>query len=931
MHNQVKAGERARAEHTEMGVQLRKELYMVRDKLGGDIKTVADAVSTEVPKLLAQQIAAAMAKIEIIDGHVQILQQQSAGLSESNTKMTKYLEELHSERPREGAVVAEAFGQVKNEVNRVRDLVQQIEQKPGQVMAQNVFQGEILTKEMLATLCDMHQKILNLDQVYGSYDAMFARVEQTHVLTEALSTSCAEFTQRILTLEENIPLPAHGADYGAQPGTGTGTLRLNLRTAFSGTAAQAQGCGQGACGSSACGTNTTAPAWNPGSAPPSQGPPGMPGSSGGPADARIAAMLGGNGICHCIHVKELQDRTAALERRAAQHQGVPDLEGRADPWSTFRGVHGAEATCAAPSMAARRGPRSLPLTLKGPLGAIGYKDRGVFDEKLALQDEYRFDGVKGGLAWKGKTERYFIGRAPILKEILDWAEECDLDVISVEKLQMAVGGHLTEEQLLNVNAAIWGFLSGAVSGTAETIFKRADTLNGIDAWRRLVRYVDHGKEIRFETLRREVKMLHMKPISSLDKVEEGVAEWENTMNEYILAGGTPYQDSELKADLLAVLPAELRESLLWQSTKAEVSFASFRDHVITQSSKILMNRRKLPVHVVDNNDDSDSDEAFDFQNISSVEDMIAALQRLQRRNGGRFPPRGGARDGGRDQQRGGGAGRERDERAPRKCPNCASTHPGRCTKAPVAPADRVCFGCGEKGHVSSRCPKKTGTRSVKAVGEDTETALKAFFMVDEGFREVVGRGGKPRPPSRPMPTKPTLGDFVVNLTNKFEAMAEDATPVAAATSGDSLASLTAAGRPGYPRVARTGEVAYMKDRNDSPAAGRGSSPDIKVADTGLPAQPFRPRDVRRALQEAQNLIDDEVSCSDVNAVDSMEAGPEMRPPVVQNQATLQKFRACPVLDHLRNNALPKRCRRMEVGTYRLLQPSSDPCAHRLSS
>ena len=215
VHNQVKAGERTRAEHTEMGVQLRKELYMVRDKLGGDIKTVADAVSTEVPKLLAQQIAAAMAKIEIIDGHVQILQQQSAGLSESNTKMTKYLEELHSERPREGAVVAEAFGQVKNEVNRVRDLVQQIEQKPGQVMAQNVFQGEILTKEMLATLCDMHQKILNLDQVYGSYNAMFARVEQTHVLTEALSTSCAEFTQRILTLEENIPLPAHGADYGA--------------------------------------------------------------------------------------------------------------------------------------------------------------------------------------------------------------------------------------------------------------------------------------------------------------------------------------------------------------------------------------------------------------------------------------------------------------------------------------------------------------------------------------------------------------------------------------------------------------------------------------------------------------------------------------------------------------------------------------------
>ncbi len=42
-----------------------------------------------------------------------------------------------------------------------------------------------------------------------------------------------------------------------------------------------------------------------------------------------------------------------------------------------------------------------------------------------------------------------------------------------------------------------------------------------------------------------------------------------------------------------------------------------------------------------------------------------------------------------------------------------------------------------------------------------------------------------------------------------------ATPVAAATSGDPLASLPAAGRPGYSRVARTGEVAYIKNRSDS--------------------------------------------------------------------------------------------------------------------
>ena len=32
-----------------------------------------------------------------------------------------------------------------------------------------------------------------------------------------------------------------------------------------------------------------------------------------------------------------------------------------------------------------------------------------------------------------------------------------------------------------VNAAIWGFLAGCVSGAAEAIFDTADQLNGLDA------------------------------------------------------------------------------------------------------------------------------------------------------------------------------------------------------------------------------------------------------------------------------------------------------------------------------------------------------------------------------------------------------------------------------------------------------------------
>ena len=64
------------------------------------------------------------------------------------------------------------------------------------------------------------------------------------------------------------------------------------------------------------------------------------------------------------------------------------------------------------------------------------------------------------------------------------------------------------------------------------MFKRAETLNGLDAWRVMTHQVDHGRPIRLEVLRREVKELHTRAIKSLEQVEEGVPDFENTMDEY---------------------------------------------------------------------------------------------------------------------------------------------------------------------------------------------------------------------------------------------------------------------------------------------------------------------------------------------------------------------------------------------------------------
>ena len=119
--------------------------------------------------------------------------------------------------------------------------------------------------------------------------------------------------------------------------------------------------------------------------------------------------------------------------------------------------------------------------MTGPLGAVTYEDRGMFDDKLMLSDEYRYNGIKGGTAWKTRLERYFVARSPALRELLEWAESLDNVPISEAMVVEAASGRLTEEQALSVNSQICGFLSGCLTGTADVMFRRAAWLNGIDA------------------------------------------------------------------------------------------------------------------------------------------------------------------------------------------------------------------------------------------------------------------------------------------------------------------------------------------------------------------------------------------------------------------------------------------------------------------
>ena len=68
----------------------------------------------------------------------------------------------------------------------------------------------------------------------------------------------------------------------------------------------------------------------------------------------------------------------------------------------------------------------------------------MFDDRLMLNEEYRYNGIKGGAAWTSKLERYFVSKTPALRELLEWAESQDNSEISKAKMVLAVAARLTE-------------------------------------------------------------------------------------------------------------------------------------------------------------------------------------------------------------------------------------------------------------------------------------------------------------------------------------------------------------------------------------------------------------------------------------------------------------------------------------------------------
>ena len=667
-------------------------------------------------------------------------------------RMEEYLGDLEASRPREGRTVVEAFVYMQGQVTKVQEEVSKLQAAPaaptaaaaGSASASSSAGASLGLSEGGAYMVTYmtHETALNklrkeLEDTKRELDVLTVKVcSKCHCAhVDAHSDHLGAVQLQLDSLAESVKPVMEVARLGV----------LGFGLGLAGAANQAAGAAPGhpgaparAGGGAAAGAPGGAPLCGGCGAPhgaPGAAGHGAPGGSGPPGGGSpwfVGAQVGGNNICHCRHVVDLQtqmvdvaQRLAALERGGGGRQPlIPP------PGVPFGAMPGA-APGAVPQYSIHTPAQSattLPLRL-GPLG--GLATGRLFDDKMTSQEGYRFDGTKGGDRWKGKLERYFMSKCPALRAILEWAERTDTEVVTEEMLEEAVGAAMDAEQRETLNSALWGFISNCVSGEAETMFKRARPLNGVDAWRRLVRYIDHGRTIRCETLRSELRTIHLRPIKNLESLAVGIAEFENKHAEYFEAGGPEAQPDEKKADLLAILPEQLRENLLWRATDPG-PYEAFRDMVQAQAAKVLLNRRRLPVHAVveETREEEPVQGAMGFDD---VEDLIAAIR------SGKFQPR--ARDGAKTRR----PDAPKQFTRPIRCPNCGGEHSkDACTKTKVALGDRTCWECGEKGHTASRCTKRKPRGAIKAVDD----AMPVFGMLacidNEGFQKARGTV-KPRP------------------------------------------------------------------------------------------------------------------------------------------------------------------------------------------
>ena len=340
---------------------------------------------------------------------------------------------------------------------------------------------------------------------------------------------------------------------------------------------------------------------------------------------------------------------------------------------------------------------------------------------------------KVGSAMLDATKAYEL--EPLLKMIEDYVEFPALVAdVTPYAAQLVSGSRLAE-----ISGEIWNYLNNNLQGEALQAFNNVPRMEGLEAWRKMVKMVQGSNDLRRMESKRKIQ--NPRRAQSLHDFRKAIEEWDTNMRHFVEAGGSNPSYEDKRQTLLEILPNEVQGEVFMRMPQLsqpwdrymlhgqENMYRNIRNDLIkmmemkVQFDAQQSNRRGGGLNILPQEDwpqGGAEDHEGEEGEAQDQEDPMSWLFATVRR----WKGKGKGKTGGGPGAKGGGKGKGKT-----KCINCggAGHRAAECKKPRVEASQRPCFTCGKKGHTAAQCPEKEDKQANHVGQEQASYALSLTY------------------------------------------------------------------------------------------------------------------------------------------------------------------------------------------------------------